>query len=359
MQSWWPDFAEFPKFCAFLHSQNLENSFSVMKKLMFTLAAVAVALTSAQAQKQMGDEHNIEVSFNPFSGSPIDASVIKYRKFLDDDAALRVSLGLNNTTNSYLVVPQNSIQGTNPETGQLADGTVTHPDLFLTNNSSSWSLSVGYEKHFRGTDNLSPYVALAVGYGSNTVDLTREHFSALNVEDASQEGSWDPEFDPANWGVWSYSNTITANQLNLDVLFGADYYFNDAIYVGFEAGLRFSNTSGITSKITTTDNNAFNMYFDADNNGGPDALVQNTLGGGSEGYQWSTATPVEYIINGEPWLPGNQAAYEAADELWYDWSSQESVGLDENGDTQAAFFNGSNFLGTYSTGMLRVGFLFN
>ena len=112
-----------------------------MKKLMFTLAAVAVALTSAQAQKQMGDEHNIEVSFNPFSGSPIDASVIKYRKFLDDDAALRVSLGLNNTTNSYLVVPQNSIQGTNPETGQLADGTVTHPDLFLTNISSSWSLS--------------------------------------------------------------------------------------------------------------------------------------------------------------------------------------------------------------------------
>ena len=81
-----------------------------MKKLMFTLAALAVAFTSAQAQKQMGDEHNIEVSFNPFSGSPIDASVIKYRKFLDDDAALRVSLGLNNTANSYLVVPENSFQ---------------------------------------------------------------------------------------------------------------------------------------------------------------------------------------------------------------------------------------------------------
>lgn len=330
-----------------------------MKKLMFTLAAVAVALTSAQAQKQMGDEHNIEVSFNPFSGSPIDASVIKYRKFLDDDAALRVSLGLNNTTNSYLVVPQNSIQGTNPETGEPATGTVTHPDLFLTNTTTSWSLSLGYEKHFRGTDNLSPYMALAVGYGSNTVDLTREHFSALNVEDASKEGSWDPEFDPANWGVWNYSNIVKSNQLNLDVLFGADYYFNDAIYVGFEAGLRFSNTSGITSKITTSDNNAFNMYFDAGNSGGPDALVVNTLGGGSDGYQWSTATPVEYIINGEPWLPGNQAAYEAADNLWNDWSSQESVGLDENGDNQDAFFNGSNFLGTYSTGMLRVGFLFN
>ena len=151
---------------------------------------------------------------------------------------------------------------------------------------------------------------------------------------------------------------MTSNQLNLDVLFGADYYFNDAIYVGFEAGLRFSNTAGITSKIITSDNNAFNMFFDEDNTGGPDALVQNTLDGGNNEYQWSTATPVEYIINGEPWLPGGQALYQAVDDLWYDWSSQEEVGLDQ-GDQQDAFFNGSNFLGTYSTGMLRVGFLFN
>ena len=352
MQSWWTDFAEFPKFCAFLHSQNLENSFSVMKKLMFTLAAVAVALTSAQAQKQMGDEHNIEVSFNPFSGSPIDASVIKYRMFMDDDAALRVSLGLNNTSNSYLVVPENSLQ-------QLgAEGTITHPDLFLTNTTSSWSLSLGYEKHFRGTDNLSPYVALAVGYGSNTVDLTREHFSALNILDASAPVVWEGETDPANWGVWSYSNVVTSNQLNVDVLFGADYYFNDAIYVGFEAGLRFSNTAGISSTISTTDDNAFNIYFDGGSgSGGDGALVVNTLSDGN--YQWSSATPVEYIINGEPWLPNQQPLYEAVDALWSNWDEQSPANEDLAGQGREAFFNGSNFLGTYSTGMLRVGFLFN
>ena len=48
-----------------------------MKKLMFTFAMFAVAFTSAQAQKQLGGEHNVEVSFNPFSGNPINASVIK------------------------------------------------------------------------------------------------------------------------------------------------------------------------------------------------------------------------------------------------------------------------------------------
>ena len=85
-----------------------------MKKLMFTFAAIAVAFTSANAQKQLGGEHNIEVSFNPVSSllsqsSLIDASTIKYRKFMDDDRALRVSLSLDNSTNKYLVVPELSL----------------------------------------------------------------------------------------------------------------------------------------------------------------------------------------------------------------------------------------------------------
>ena len=111
--------------------------------------------------------------------------------------------------------------------------------------------------------------------------LTREHFSALNnPEDASapvQFGKAKP--DPANWGVWSYSNVVTSNQLNVDVLFGADYYFNDAIYVGFEAGLRFSNTAGITSTISTTDDNAFNIYFD-----------------GGSGSRWRRRTRGEHLV---------------------------------------------------------------
>ena len=122
-----------------------------MKKLMFTLAIVSVAFTSVQAQKQLGGEHNVEVSFNPFADNPIDASVIKYRKFLDDDAALRVTLGISNNSNKFLVVPENSL-GTTVNT----DNRITHNDLFLTNNESGLAISLGYEKHFRGTDNLPP-----------------------------------------------------------------------------------------------------------------------------------------------------------------------------------------------------------
>ena len=337
-----------------------------MKKLMFTLAAIAVAFTSANAQKQLGGEHNVEVSFNPFGASPINASVIKYRNFLDDDAALRVTLGLNNTSNSFLVVPENSLQ----EAG--ATGTLTHPDLFLTNNHSRFDIGVGYERHFRGTDNLSPYMALAAGFSMNSLTLQRERFSALNLDGGTvNSGFWEDEPDPANWGVWSYANEIKSSSFNVDLLFGADYYFNDAIYVGFEAGLRFSQTSGITSTITASDNNAFNIYFDGgsgDENSSN--LVQNTVTSGT-GFQWNSATDVNYIINGEPWLgdgvnsvnpnggPADQAAYIAADGLWSDWVEQSPATQDALIDSpRDAFFNGSNFLGTYTTGMLRIGFLF-
>ena len=333
---------------------------------MFTLAAIAVAFTSANAQKQLGGEHNVEVSFNPFGASPINASVIKYRNFLDDDAALRVTLGLNNTSNSFLVVPENSLQ----EAG--ATGTLTHPDLFLTNNNSRLDIGVGYERHFRGTDNLSPYMALAAGFSMNSLTLQRERFSALNLDGGTvNTGFWEDEPDPANWGVWSYANEIKSSSFNVDLLFGADYYFNDAIYVGFEAGLRFSQTSGITSTITASDNNAFNIYFDGgsgDENSSN--LVQNTVTGGT-GFQWNSATDVNYIINGEPWLgdgvnsvnpnggPADQAAYIAADGLWSDWVEQSPATQDALIDSpRDAFFNGSNFLGTYTTGMLRIGFLF-
>ena len=337
-----------------------------MKKLMFTLAAFAVAFTSANAQKQLGGEHNIEVSFNPFGANPINASVIKYRNFLDDDAALRVTLGLNNTSNSYLVVPENSLQ----EAG--ATGTLTHPDLFLTNDHSRLDLGIGYEKHFKGTDNLSPYLAVGAGISMNSLTLQRERFSALNLDGSTvNSGFWSDEPDPANWGVWSYANEIKSTTMNVDLLFGADYYFNDAIYVGFEAGLRFAQTSGITSTITASDNNAFNIYFDGgsgDENSS--LLVQNTVTGGT-GFQWNSATEVNYVINGQPWLgdgvssvnpnggPADQAAYIAADALWSDWVEQSPATQDALIDSpRDAFFSGSNFLGTYSTGMLRIGYLF-
>ena len=324
-----------------------------MKKLMFTFAMVAMAFTTVQAQKQLGGEHNFEVAFNPFGGNPINASTLKYRNFLDDDAAIRVTLGLNNSSNKYLAVPENSL-------GQVGAANETHPDLYLTNDHSSFEIGVGYEKHFRGTDNLSPYIAFAASYGSSSFTLKRDHYSAVNIDGSTvDQAFWEDEPDPAQWGVWDYQNQVKSSTINVDLLFGADYYFNDAIYVGFEAGLRFSQTSGISSTITTSNNKAFNMYFDGgfgDEN--TSQFVQNTAT--ESGYQWSTNQEVNYVINGEPWdASENAGVYSAVDNLWNTWNDQSPENFDTASDfPRDAYFNGTNFLGTYSTGMLRVGFLF-
>jgi hypothetical protein len=344
-----------------------------MKKLMFTFAVLAMASSSALAQPD-DSSHNLEVSFNPVSSSLfstnsiIDASTFKYRKWLSEDRALRVTLGLNQMSNSYLVVPENSLQ----EAG--ATGTLTHPDLFLNNDMSGFDIGIGYEIHLNAeSDKLSPYFGFAAGMSSNSLTLTRERFSALNLDGSTvNAGFWEDEPDPANWGVWSYSNEIKSSTINLDLLFGADYYFDESLYIGFEAGIRYAQTSGITSTITASDNNAFNIYFDGgqgDENSS--SLVQNTVTGGS-GFQWNSATEVNYVINGEPWLgdgvsstnplggPADQAAYIAADALWNDWAEQSPATQDALLDSpRDAFFSGSNFLGTYTTGMLRIGYLFS
>ena len=72
-----------------------------MKKLMFTLAICSLVFTSANAQKQLGGEHNIEVNLTPFGNSPIDGTTIKYRNFLNDDAAFRVALTVGSSSDSY------------------------------------------------------------------------------------------------------------------------------------------------------------------------------------------------------------------------------------------------------------------
>ena len=78
------------------------------------------------------------------------------------------------------------------------------------------------------------------------------------------------------------------------------------------------------------------------------------------GFQWSTNQPVNYVINGEPWNSTEFAeVYMAVDDLWSTWDEQSPANFDEVTDSaRDAYYNGTNFLGTYSTGMLRIGFLF-
>jgi hypothetical protein len=217
-----------------------------MKKLMFTLAICSLVFTSANAQKQLGGEHNVEVNFSPFSGSPIDGATFKYRNFINDDAAIRFSLTVGASSDSYAYWQEGEASG------MMSDASVVSPQLNLETATNVLGVSGGYELHFSGTDNLSPYFGIEAYYLSESRNDKIESWGPNDLDNGSQEDVWV---------VWDVTNKQSKSSMGLKLLLGADYYFSDAIYIGFETGLGFGVSSYNKHEIGTSDLTAFNMMF--------------------------------------------------------------------------------------------------
>ncbi|MBC8150787.1 MAG: hypothetical protein H8E97_05830 [Bacteroidetes bacterium] len=212
-----------------------------MKRLMFTLAICSLVFTSAQAQKQLGGEHNVEVNLAPFGNSPIDGTTIKYRNFLDDNAAFRVSLTVGSSSDTYAFWQE----------GEMLGDPVS-PQLNLESATTVFGIAPGYEMHFDGTDNLSPYFGVEAYYMMGSRSDKMEFWGPNDLDNVGQ---------PDVYIVWDLTNKQSYSSMGLNLLFGADYYFSDAIYVGFEAGIGFGMSSFGNHEIGTTDLTAFNIQF--------------------------------------------------------------------------------------------------
>jgi hypothetical protein len=212
-----------------------------MKKLMFTIAICSLVFSSAQAQKQLGGEHNIEVNLAPFGNNPIDGTTLKYRLFLDDDAAFRVSLTVGSSSSSYAYYQE----------GEMLGDPVS-PQLNLETANTVLGIAPGYEIHFSGTDNLSPYFGIEAYYMMGSRSDKMEFWGPNDLDNVGQ---------PDVYITWDLTNKQSYSSMGLNLLLGADYYFSDAIYVGFEAGLGFGTTSFGNHEIGTSDLTAFNIQF--------------------------------------------------------------------------------------------------
>lgn len=182
-----------------------------MKKLYFLVAAVLLIGTAANAQdvyKQQGGEKNIEFLFAPLGGSPIGIEGIKYRQFNDATTAFRatVFLGFNSETDVRL-----GGEGDNEQ------------ELNTTMSEFNISIAPGIEKHFAGTDRLSPYIG---GEALIAFMRTTNKDEQLFGEDVEEVTTRDGEL---TFGV----NGIC----------GVDYYFADNIYVGGELGFGIQFTT--------------------------------------------------------------------------------------------------------------------
>jgi hypothetical protein len=284
-----------------------------MKKLMFTLAICSLVFTSAQAQKQLGGEHNVEVNLTPFGNSPIDGTTIKYRNFLDDDKAFRVSLTVGSTSGTYAYYQEG-------EQSLLLDDLVS-PQLNLETSSTVIGIAPGYEIHFSGTDNLSPYFGIEAYYMMGSRSDKKEFWGPNDIDNVGQ---------PDVYVTWDLTNKQAYSSMGLNLLFGADYYFSDAIYVGFEAGLGFGRTSFGNHEIGTSDLTAFNIEFNnAGNPGDAGAAIADSFVGELPFNVLAGDIYDEYIDN------LNDAAYPAP--------------------TQVS----NTTLGNVFNGAIRVGFLFD
>ena len=219
-----------------------------MKKLVFALALVSLVSFGAQAQKQMGDEHNIELGFTPLGTGVIDGTVIKYRNFLEDNRAFRVSLMLDNSTDVYVTTQEGDLSATDPVSPQLHD----------TEKSSMFSLAVGYEMHWDGQDRLSPYWGVEAFFMTGKNSYETEYWGANDIDNVGQL---------EKNVTWSATESQGSNTFGLRVVTGVDFYFTDAMYMGVEAGLGFEKTNVTDYTIEVSDLVAWNL----ENGAAPDA----------------------------------------------------------------------------------------
>ena len=148
--------------------------------------------------------------------------LLKGRYFFQDDLALRLSLGLNNQSMKFNDDKTNDTKET-------------------IDRATTFFLGLGVEKHFVGTNRLSPYVGAELhlgSYSSKSESHTVNTNSARTVK-TDVISKAEPGF-------------VFGGGLFL----GADYYIAPKVFLGLEAGLNIDSkslgkSSGSTT-ITTT-----------------------------------------------------------------------------------------------------------
>jgi hypothetical protein len=221
----------------------LQNpKFNYMKKAIMFIALVATSVVGAQAQKFQGGEKNLEVNFSPLSANPIGINGIRFRMFNSESSAIRVGFNIGGG------------KATNVRVQPAELGTVTTPELYSTRGNFNFSIRPGYEKHFAGTDRLSPYVGAELAFTMGSSSHTEEYHSGNS--DATVA-------DPANWSTWTIERKEGSTTFGLNALAGVDFYFADNFYLGVEMTLGFASTKQKDSEISVSDENAFVRYVAA------------------------------------------------------------------------------------------------
>lgn len=203
-----------------------------MKKLSFLVGAIAIS-TAVFAQKPTGEDAkmSLEGQLNIYGADGLNvdwtAPAIRFRYFVKENIAARVTLGINSTN---MTTTYNEF--TNPLDPTLGSGKSGEYNM----KSSFWNFNIGGEYHFAGTEKLSPYGGLDIMLGGGK---------------DSDEGT------EANPGGYQLGHTESSEQkvsmFGVGLVGGVDYYFAQNFYFGLELGWGFSTMTFKQGESTQTD----------------------------------------------------------------------------------------------------------
>lgn len=186
-----------------------------MKKLLIAGVTLISVWGAVNAQEFKAGKGNVTADLSLFSKgifateSPVmlNSGMLKGRYFISDGIALRGALSL--------------ITDSQKDT--------SNEDITKKQNKSQIGMRFGVEKHFSGTDRLSPYIGGDIGlaYQTQSSSSKPKHGDKTKVE------------GPGTLGF------------GMGLFFGADYYFVKNVYLGVEAGLDFGTASVGSVKQTT------------------------------------------------------------------------------------------------------------
>lgn len=206
-----------------------------MKKALLFFAVALASATGLFAQKQAGGEKNLEVQFAPLGGNPVSISGLRFRMFnADGTGAIRVGLFIGGTNEKEV----------NTQAKDLADNS---PELITTNSTFDVSIRPGYEKHFAGTERLSPYVGGEIVFGISREKEEIENWSTNSYTNADANTTW------------TETTTGGSTTLGVNLLAGMDFYFTNHLYIGTEIGFGFQSVSQGDDEFEVSDLTAYKI----------------------------------------------------------------------------------------------------
>ncbi len=214
--------------------------------MMFMLLSVNF-LYAQDSLKAVQGKFSTELNVNPFEGELSFNNAInqiKFRYFLSNQYALRLAINTDFKKNSN---DEEMVYGTSPYNSEM------------TQKSGLIGINVGFEKHFTGTNRLSPYIGAEVFYADKSA--SQKDKASVNSQNIEREikGAWfgyhqiiDPWGDPVL--VNNYSER-GFSQFGLNLLAGFDFYIAKNFYFGYEMAFGYSSLKHKDIEVTITPEN--------------------------------------------------------------------------------------------------------